>query len=93
MSVIEYATVPRFNVSDAVLPCAELTLREAADVLGVPESDLVELLDAEKIASRSIGNRRVVFANSLHDYERETARFQDEALNELTQQTQELGLD
>ena len=93
MSIIEYATAPRLNISDKMPLRTELTLREAANILGVPESDLLELLNTGEIESQSIGNRRIVIAESLYDYDRETTRFQDEALDELTQQTQELGLD
>jgi len=76
-----------------VSPQAELTLREATNILGVPESDLMELLDTGEIESRFVGKRRVVIADSLFDYDRETTRLQAEALDELTQQTQEWGLD
>ena len=69
----------------------ECTVAQAADILGIPESDVIELLDAGEIVSRSIGNRRVVSADSLSDYDRETTRLQNEALDELTQQAQELG--
>jgi len=79
--------------SFAVSSRTELTLREAANIIGVPKSDLVELLDNGAIEFRTIGNRRVVIADSLYDYDRETTRLQDEALDELTQQTQEWGID
>jgi len=93
MSIIEYATTSPFKVSSAKPSRTELTLREAADVLGVPESGLVELLDTGEIESRFVGNRRVVISDSLFDYDRETTQLQAEALDELTQQTQECGLD
>jgi len=93
MSIIEYATSSPFKISSPKPSRTELTLREAADVLGVPESDLVELLDTGEIESRFAGNRRVVISDSLFDYNRETTRLQNEALDELTQQTQDWGLD
>ena len=71
---------------------SELTVAQAARVLGIPKSDLVELLDAGEIASHTFGHQRMVLATSLFDYNRETARLQDEALDELTQQSQELGV-
>ena len=93
MSIIEYATTSPFKVSSTKPSRTELTLREAADVLGIPESDLIELLDTGEIESRFVGNRRVVISDSLFDYDRETTQLQAEALDELTQQTQEWGLD
>ena len=72
---------------------SELTVAQAAEFLGVPEPDLIELLDTGEIESRLIGNRHLVVADSLFDYDRQTTRLQDEALDELTQQNQELGLD
>ena len=70
---------------------SELTVHKAAKILGIPESGLIELLDAGEIESHTINNRRAVVADSLLAYNRETARLQDEALDELTQQAQELG--
>jgi len=98
MSIVEYANKSRFfspaSFSEVVaVPIhSKLTLREATDFLGIPEPDLIELLDAGEIESRYIGNQRVVIADSLFNYDRETTRLQAEALDELTQQTQELGL-
>ena len=69
---------------------SELMVTQAADTLGIPEPDLIELLNAGEIESLFVGNRRVVSADSLFDYDRETTRLQNEALDELTQQAQEL---
>jgi len=71
---------------------SELTVAQAAKMLGIPKADLIELLDAGEIESYTFGNQRTVSATSLRDYNRETARLQDEALDELTQQSQELGV-
>jgi excisionase family DNA binding protein len=71
---------------------SELTVAQAAKILGIPKSDLIELLDAGEIESYTFGNQRTVIAASFHDYNRETARLQDEALDELVQQAQELGV-
>jgi len=71
---------------------SELTVAQAAKILGIPKPDLIELLDAGEIESYTFGNRRMVSAASIHNYNRETARLQDEALDELTQQAQELGV-
>lgn len=70
---------------------SELTLEQAADVLGLPEHDLLALLDAGEIESRRVGNRRMVIAGSLFDYDQETTRLQNEALDELTLEAQEQG--
>jgi len=93
MSIIEYATTSPFKISGAKPSRTELTLREAADILGVPETDLIELLDTGEIESRFVGSRRVVISDSLFDYDRETTQLQIEALDSLTQQTQEWELD
>ena len=70
---------------------SEYTVAQAAEILGIPESDVIELLNVGEIESRSVGNRQMVSVDNLFDYVRETARLQAEALDELTQQAQELG--
>ena len=70
---------------------SELTVHRAAKILGIPESGLIELLDTGEIESHTVGNRRTVVADCLLAYNRETARLQNGALDELTQQAQELG--
>ena len=71
---------------------SELTVAQAAKILAIPESDLIELLDSGEVAFRTISNRRAVSVASLLDYNRETSRLQNEALDELTQQAQEWGV-
>ena len=80
------------SIDDIFPVSSELTIAQAATILGIPKPDLIELLDSGEIESCTFGNRRMVSAASIYDYNRETARLQDEALDELTQQAQELGV-
>ena len=71
---------------------AELRTQEAADLLGVSRPHLVKLLDEGKLASWKVGTHRRVKRQELLAYRdrRDTARQQ--ALQELTDLDQELGL-
>lgn len=71
---------------------AELTTEQAADLLNVSEEYLVSLVDSGAIPHRGVGTHRRVLFEHLIAYSEleETKRL--EALNELTQLSQELGL-
>ena len=71
---------------------AELTTQQAADLLNVSRMHLVRLLDEGKIAHRKIGTHRRVRAEDVLAYRRETERARREALDELTELDEELGL-
>ena len=71
---------------------AELTTRQAADLLQVSRTHLVQLLDAGRIPCRKVGAHRRVRAADVVAYRRETESRRRSALDELTARDQELGL-
>ena len=70
----------------------ELTTRQAADLLQVSRTHLVQLLEDGRIPHRKVGAHRRVRARDLLDYRRETEFRRHEALDELTAIDQKLGL-
>ena len=71
---------------------AELTTRQAAELLQVSRTHLVQLLDNGRIACRKVGAHRRVRAEDVLAYRRETEARRRGALDELTARDQELGL-
>ena len=71
---------------------AELTTRQAADLLQVSRTHLVQLLDDGHIPCRKVGAHRRVRARDLLDYRRETEFRRRKVLDELTAVDQDLGL-
>ncbi len=71
---------------------AELTTRQAAELLQVSRTHLVQLLDAGRIPCRMVGSHRRVRAEDILAWRRETESRRREALDELTARDQELGL-
>ncbi|MCY3996997.1 MAG: helix-turn-helix domain-containing protein [Rhodobacter sp.] len=71
---------------------AELTTRQAAELLRVSRTHLVQLLDAGRIPCRKVGSHRRVRAGDILAWRRETESRRREALDELTARDQELGL-
>jgi excisionase family DNA binding protein len=71
---------------------AELTTRQAADLLQVSRTHLVQLLDEGEIPYRKVGAHRRVRARDILDYRRETESRRRKALDELTAADQNLGL-
>ena len=90
MSVIEYIATPRLNIPDK-MPRAELTLREAADVLHVSEPFLLTLLDAGKIPSQRTGNRVQIHLDDLVVFQTEQKRLHLETVDELVEEGQLLN--
>ena len=77
----------------AVTPLhAELTTRQAADLLQVSRTHLVQLLDEGRIPCRMVGSHRRVRVEDILAWRRETETRRREALDELTARDQELGL-
>ena len=77
----------------ALMPLyAELTTRQAADLLQVSRTHLVQLLDAGRIPCRKVGAHRRVRVRDILEYRRETESRRREALDELTAADQNLGL-
>ena len=71
---------------------AKLTTRQAADLLQVSRTHLVQLLDEGRIPCRKVGAHRRVRARDILDYRRETESRRRKALDELTAVDQDLGL-
>ena len=71
---------------------AELTTRQAADLLQVSRTHLVQLLDEGRIPCRKVGAHRRVRARDILVYRRETDFSRREALDALTALDQSLGL-
>ena len=71
---------------------AELTTKQAADLLNVSRPFVCKLLDNGEIPHRKVGRHRRLRYVDLMDYKKKTddARYQD--LDELVKQAQELGL-
>lgn len=77
----------------ALMPLhAELTTRQAAGLLQVSRTHLVQLLDGGRIPCRKVGAHRRVRAEDVLAYRRETEARRREALDELTARDRELGL-
>ena len=71
---------------------SELTTRQAADLLQVSRTHLVQLLDDGRIPCRKVGAHRRVRARDILDFRRETESGRRKALDELTAVDQDLGL-
>ena len=77
----------------AVTPLhAELTTRQAADLLQVSRTHVVQLLDDGRIPFRKVGAHRRVRARDILDYRSRTESHRRKALDELTAIDQDLGL-
>ena len=71
---------------------AELTTRQAADLLQVSRTFLVRLLDEGRVPCRKVGSHRRVRTEDILAYRRDTESRRRGALDELTAQDQKLGL-
>ena len=71
---------------------AELTTRQAAELLQVSRTHLVQLLDEGRIPCRMVGSHRRVRTEDILAWRRETEVRRREALDELTAHDEKLGL-
>jgi excisionase family DNA binding protein len=70
----------------------ELTTREAADLLGVSRPYLVGLLKDGEIPSHKVGSHHRVYRRDVLAYKARRREKSEEAMQELTRLSQELGL-
>ena len=71
---------------------AELTTRQAAGLLQISRTHLVQLLDEGRIPCRKVGAHRRVRVRDVLDYRRETESRRRKALDALTAVDRDLGL-
>lgn len=70
----------------------EMTSQEAADFLEMSRPSLLKLLDQNEIRFRKVGKHRRVLFQDVIEYKKRTMADRHAALDELTQQAQELGM-
>ena len=76
---------------DVVPPHAELTIREASDILLVSEPFLNSLLDANEMPHQTLGNQRRIKSDDLLAFKAERQRLHMEAVDELVEEGQLLN--
>ena len=70
----------------------ELTTHEAAKLLNVSRPHLVKLLEEGKIPFHKVGTHRRVYREDVLEYKDHRREEAEEAMQNLTDQAQELGL-
>ncbi|MGB0206328.1 MAG: helix-turn-helix domain-containing protein [Neptuniibacter sp.] len=71
---------------------AELTTQEAANILNVSRPYLIKLLEVGEIAHHKVNKHRRIRFDDLMAYKKQQALQSSNALDELAQQAQELGM-
>ena len=72
---------------------ADLTPGQAAEVLGVDRSYLMDLLDKGKIPYRKEGNRPQISLMDILNFKRRDDDYRAELVNRLARETQNIGID
>lgn len=80
------------NTVSVVPTLSELSTQQAAELLGVSRPYVVKLLDDKQLPSRKVGTHRRVLYLDLMKYKTELDAKRMEALQELTDQAQELKM-
>jgi excisionase family DNA binding protein len=86
------AQMGRGNAVSIVPIHAELTTQQAADFLNVSRPFVVQLLESGTLAHRKVGSHRRVQFKDLLGYREQSTVTRKSALDQLTQEAQELGL-
>lgn len=71
----------------------EVTTQQAADMLNVSRPHVVKLLEEGELPFHKVGTHRRIKLQDLEAYRERMEKEREEALTELTRQSQELGLD